>query len=119
MSEDWKKEIFQIKKINLTYDRFLDDATESPGIVGPLEDADVVKVNTLLHRVHGLLIWLPEQGSVQFDPHEALQNICLLPRLEGEETNTHTRSQKLTGHTRWNVFRLDIVGWLKNRLHKK
>lgn len=76
--------------MNLTYDRFLGDATESPGIVGPLEDADVVKVNTLLHRVHGLLIRLPEQGSIQFNPHEALQDVCLLPRLEGEETNTHT-----------------------------
>lgn len=75
-------------KFKLTYNRFLGNVAERLGIIGPLEVAVVVKVDTLLHRVHSFLIRLPEEGSIQLNPHETLQDVDLFPCLEGKQTST-------------------------------
>lgn len=50
---DIRRQMFQSQ---LTYDRFMGNATESLSITGAVEAAGKVIVNTLLHRVDLLLI---------------------------------------------------------------
>lgn len=61
------------------------DVTESPSIIGVVEAAGKVKVNTLLHWVHLHFVRLSQFRSIKFNPQESLAAVCLFSLLRRDD----------------------------------
>lgn len=63
------------------------DITESQSIIGAVEAAGEVVVDTLLHRIRLFLVWLSQHRTIYLHPNKTLETVCLFSLLKEKKKN--------------------------------